>query len=225
MANLRICFPALLLLLVAAASLRADVFKGRSAPQQITAPSGWTASALDKSAKSYTQLVLTDETGDVGVMLLYQGGADLDLSLKEYADTILKQMIADLTDTDHTEWKKIKVDGIDALRCQLSGTRDNLKLKYLVTILKGKDSYSQVLAFTKRSAFTDHLDELTKISDSFRVSPQPPATPRPNIIRQGQGRQGPTASPWQLEKHEHRQPRRPTDGRGFPNGLLCDRYH
>jgi hypothetical protein len=153
----------------------AEVIKAPTAPVEITVPAEWTSSPLADGDDAAIKLMILDKDQSHGVIILYEPGAAMDLTLAEYGKMVITQMAGRHTEATYTDFKPVKVDGHDALRCELKGVRENIKLAYVVTVVKAEKSYDQVLAFSTQSQFADSKATLTKISDSFKVHAMPPA--------------------------------------------------
>lgn len=90
-------------------------------------------------------------------------------SLNQYADAKRDTMAMSLDNPTLTVSAQGKVNGDDAVRFELHGQLPNtsVKIGYVVTIIKTKTHYIQVIGWTQEEHFSDDLAELAGLANGF----------------------------------------------------------
>ena len=162
--------PLALFAILAGRASADTVVKGKDGPVQITVPDGWAEHELPDNGDFTVQLMAISEDGDLGAMVVYEAVKPQG-TLDDYAKKVVDQMEGRLSDATHTDSTPVKVDGKNALQCEIRGKRSDFNLVYVVTVLKTDDSYDQIVTWAKASSFDNSKKVLAKITDSFQVKP------------------------------------------------------
>ncbi len=142
--------------------------KAKDGLEEMVLPAGWEASTEPLSADSQLLAINADE--GTFVQLISENRQDLTLNLRQYAGTVLGNMIKRGTNGSHTAWRKLAVNGNDALRCEMKLTIEKAKLSYVVTILQTPDRLEQVLAWSDVTSFNRTRPDLEKLAADLRPS-------------------------------------------------------
>lgn len=97
----------------------------------------------------------------------YADGQTLD----EHTDILRNALMKQLTGSDATTPEKLTIDGIDARRYQVTGSKDGVKLAYVLTIIETNDQFHHIWSWTIPSKLNENGPILAQIGDSFRVNP------------------------------------------------------
>jgi hypothetical protein len=133
---------------------------------QLKLPSGWESKdfqldavqigAIDKKNGEYLELVAEDQ----------QNYTD---SLNQYAEAKRDTMALSLDNPHMTPGEGLRVNGLDAIRFELHGQlpNTNVSVGYVLTIMKTKAHYIQLIAWTKDSRFAANQAELAGLPAGF----------------------------------------------------------
>ena len=112
--------------------------------------------AIEKKSGEYLELVAEDQ----------QNYTD---SLPQYAEAKRDTMALSLDNPHMTPGEGLRVNGLDAIRFELHGQlpNTNVSVGYVLTIMKTKAHYIQLIAWTKESRFTAHQAELEGLPAGF----------------------------------------------------------
>jgi hypothetical protein len=133
---------------------------------QLSLGSGWTAvnfhiaavqiGAADKHAGEYVEVVAEDP-------------ADYTDSLQQYAQAKRDTMAMSLDNPGMTTAELLKVNGVDAIRYQIHGQLpdSNVSVGYVLTVLKTKTHYIQVIAWSLESRFSKCRPDLEGLVTGF----------------------------------------------------------
>jgi hypothetical protein len=172
-----------LLLMTAATHAGTTTIAAKSAPVSLDVPAGWVET---KPANNAIKLQVQNQKLDIGVMVIHEE-PQAELSLDDYAKRVVDAMADKLTEASHNDWDKVKLDGRDAERCELSGTRNGIQFTYLITVTKSDAGLDQVLGYATKSKFTNTKSAIRSVCDSFKQTKAQPVNTGPITVK---GRDG-----------------------------------
>jgi hypothetical protein len=112
--------------------------------------------AINKHAGEYVEIVVENRQDYVD-------------SLDEYAEAKRDTMALSLDNPRATPAQRVNVNGLDALRLELHGQLPNssVSVGYVLTVIKTKTHYIQVIGWTLESHFSDNQAELEGVATGF----------------------------------------------------------
>lgn len=133
---------------------------------KMTLPSGWTQFALPSSAY---QLYARNLAIDSGLLISSIESKDIQ-DWEAYARSLRATLANSLSEGSSSEDQRIKVNGFDAIRVDVSGDlRNGVKLHYLGTAIKAEQMLVWLVAWCAESRFTDNRSELEKLATGLRM--------------------------------------------------------
>jgi hypothetical protein len=112
--------------------------------------------ATDKHTGEYVEIVADDRQDYVD-------------SLEQYAEAKRDTMAMSLDNPRMTAAQRLTINGLDAMRFELHGQlpNSNVSIGYVLTVLKTKTHYIQVIGWTLESHFADNRAELEGLAGGF----------------------------------------------------------
>jgi uncharacterized protein DUF4190 len=101
-------------------------------------------------------MVITDAKNTVG-----------DMTLQQHHQLTRDHMLQKLQNSLATQSISLSVDGQPALQDEISGTREGISLVFLHTTVDEGQDYQQILAWTSKSRWAAHKQELGEVTNSF----------------------------------------------------------
>jgi hypothetical protein len=133
---------------------------------QLAVPQGWDSHDFHIDAVQIG--AMNKDRGEYGE-LIGENIEEYTDSLAQYADAKRDTMAMSLDNPTLTAGQQMKINGLDAIRFELHGQlpNSNTKIGYVVTVLKTKLHYIQVIGWTLDSHFDEHHDELAGLANGF----------------------------------------------------------
>lgn len=85
------------------------------------------------------------------LVLLTDLKIDFAGSLEEHTDVTSNAMLESMIDGEKSRAERIEINGLPAIRYEISGTIDNLRIDYIQTTVEAPDAFHQLLGWTIRS--------------------------------------------------------------------------
>jgi hypothetical protein len=90
-----------------------------------------------------------------------------DMTLPQHHQLTRDHMMQKMTNTSTTEPISTTIDGHTALQDEVTGTTQSANLVFLHTTVDEGDSFDQILAWTLKSRWQKHQQELREVTSSF----------------------------------------------------------
>jgi hypothetical protein len=152
-------------------STRADsknttTFTSPDGQYQLTLPDGWTTADFQVATAAIT--AMNKHRGEY-VELIVEDQANYTNSLLRYAQAKRDTMALSLDNPKLSQPVETKINGYDAVWCEIHGQLPNTdtSVGYLLTVLKTKGEYIQIVTWTKDSQFGDRKSELQALANGF----------------------------------------------------------
>jgi hypothetical protein len=133
---------------------------------ELTLPDSWEAADfhVDK-----VQIGAENKSRGEYVEVIAENQRDYTDSLTRYAQAKRDTMALSLDNPRLTEPQQTKINGLPAVRCEIHGQlpNTNTAVGYLLTVIKTKTHYIQIVAWVKDSHFSDRKGDLTSLADGF----------------------------------------------------------
>ncbi len=141
-------------------------FRSADGQYQLVLPKGWESTdfhvdtvqigAVNKHSGDYVELIVEDRQNYVD-------------SLDQYAEAKRDTMAMSLDNPHMTAAQRLTINGLDAMRFELHGQlpNSNVSVGYVLTIMKTKTHYIQVVGWTQDSHFSDNQGELEGLAGGF----------------------------------------------------------
>jgi hypothetical protein len=113
-------------------------------------------SAENKSRGEYVEVIAED-------------ASNYTSDIVRYAQAKRDTMALSLDNPRITAPQETKINDLPAVRCEIHGQipNTNTSVGYVLTVIKTKDHYIQVVAWVKESRFNDRQADLTSLADGF----------------------------------------------------------
>ncbi len=131
----------------------------------LTVPGNWRA--LD-SLHEEASLSYGNETREEYLILLTDPKADFDGSLEEHVDLTSSNMLDALEGAEVVSREALQVGGHDAIRVELRGTSDYVRIIYVQLTVETEDAFQQFLVWTLPSKLDEALPVFEKVLASIR---------------------------------------------------------
>lgn len=131
-------------------------------------PAGWEEQA-DENAEFSAQ----NPKDDMYLTVLSESQADFDLDLATYAETVVGILVDNTAGEITSGPTPLKVDGHDAIRYEVRGTSDDVKLVYIDTVIKGDRDFHQLATFTLQSSYGANKAGMEALADGFKITGAP----------------------------------------------------
>lgn len=92
-----------------------------------------------------------------------------DMTLDDYYELISESMRESMDNTTLTEPQSSEIDNSPALLFELHEEGDEVKISYLVALVKGESNYYQIVTWTLQDKFEDYKDLYMNIINSFET--------------------------------------------------------
>ena len=144
------------------------VMKSTDGKIEITVPKSWNEENLNNDvailqvadfSKEQYLLIITESTEDFAV----------DAAPSDYLELVLENIKTVSVNPIISEQKDIKINGLDATQCEVSAEIEKIKIKYLITVIKSKDQFIQVLAWSLSSKYAESKPALESATNSIKV--------------------------------------------------------
>ena len=160
----------LILVCLACKSLGAPhTLKSRDGKFELTVPADMAESTtLSKDA----DLQATNNSKEIFMFAISKPKSDYadDMTLDRLTEMVRKALMDQLSVTNSPEPESITVNGNSAIRYRLDGTKDGVKIAYLITNIETKDRFYRIYSWTSPSKYGENEKTLKEISESFRAS-------------------------------------------------------
>jgi hypothetical protein len=112
--------------------------------------------AVNKHADEYVEVIAEDQQNYVD-------------SLDQYAEAKRDTMAMSLDNPRMTAAQRLTINGFDAMRFELHGQlpNSNVSIGYVLTVIKTKTHYIQVVGWTQDSHFSDNRVQLEGLAGEF----------------------------------------------------------
>jgi hypothetical protein len=153
-------------------SLKNDpiTLRGPDGKFQITVPGDWSKST---DLHSKAEIQAANRLQEMYAIVLTEAKDDLDkgMTLGKFTDITKTSLTSKYTSPEATETQSVSVNGNDGMQYELQGTKENTKLRMLVTTVETPAHYHQILTWTLPSKWDDNKSTLKQVAESFRPAP------------------------------------------------------
>jgi len=152
------------------------VFKSRDGKFQLTVPADW---AEAPSLNDQADISGANRPKELYAFALIESKSDFPkgMTLDTFTDITRSSTMSKMTVTESPLPEKITINGYEARQYRLQGTKDDLKVVYLITTVETPDHFSQIYSWTEPSRLNENQLILKQVASSFRpVSDTGPGT-------------------------------------------------
>jgi hypothetical protein len=157
-----------LLISLAGCSSSPQTVQDKQKAIQVTLPAGWETAALPGGTDSAIQA--KRPARNAYVMVVAQPKKDLNnKTVREYADTIiaLEAQNRELSNRKTFPLKPLKINGADAVQCEMNATVRGSNVRYLMTFIETSNYWAQVLEWTSPNDWFDEQDDFRAVYESL----------------------------------------------------------
>ncbi|WP_426347977.1 hypothetical protein ACPWSR_09395 [Alloiococcus sp. CFN-8] len=133
---------------------------------EVTVPEDWEEIDNLNSSANLQIGNLQKEQYTIAISELASDFSD-SFGLQEYYDAIIPPMQQNITNAEVSDIENVKIDGNDAIQFHLTGEVDNIKITYLITVIKSQDYFHQIISWTLKSMYTEYEDLYKSIAGSL----------------------------------------------------------
>jgi hypothetical protein len=134
---------------------------------QIQAPDGY---AERTPPRKQINLELVNEAGGTTLLIISEDQKHFD-SLQAYGELVREMMTGRLKDPQADDGEKLELNGHPALRYEITGISNGLRMAFQVTIIQTETRFTQVVGSSIRSQFADHKQEFEKVGKTLKELP------------------------------------------------------
>ena len=117
---------------------------------------------------SQAQLQAANKAGEMYVIVIGDAKSTVpNMTLQQHHQLTRDHMLQRMENSSATATVSVNIDGHPALQDEVSGTQSGTALTFLHTTVDEGDSFEQVLAWTLRSRWHKHNEELRNVTNSF----------------------------------------------------------
>jgi hypothetical protein len=145
---------------------------------QLTVPGNW---SIEKDLNQEATLQVANRFAEQYAIVISESKQDFPakFDLDSFADIIMKNAKQTITSPIVSEIKTITINGYPAKQFEIEGTLDNIKAKWLYTMVDAPKNYHQILNWTLVSRYEQNKPVFLELINSFREieagAPPPPA--------------------------------------------------
>ena len=114
------------------------------------------------------ELQAANKAEEMYVMVIRDAKSSVrDMTLQQHHQLTRDHMLQRMENSSATDTLSVIIDGHPALQDEVSGTQSGTRLTFLHTTVDEGDSFQQVLAWTLKSRWQKHNEELRNVTNSF----------------------------------------------------------
>ena len=133
---------------------------------KITVPALW---ANMPKLNNVASLQVGDKSNEMYLIVITDSKADLDnFTLEQHHQRTRQRMLQKMKNSSATEPVSLTINGAPALQDEISGTQNGANVIFLHTTVDDGTHYQQILAWTLKSRWSNHRDQLRQITATFR---------------------------------------------------------
>jgi hypothetical protein len=142
--------------------------KSRDGKSEITVPANMSESpSLSKDA----QITAANRSNELYLFVLTNKKSSYgDQTLDEHTDVLRNALLKELTSADASSPENVTINGREARRYRITGTRDGIKLAYFMTVIDSANDFHHIWSWTEGSRAAENGPILYQIADSFRIT-------------------------------------------------------
>lgn len=142
------------------------IFRSADGQYQLKLPGGWESADFQLDT---VQIGAVNKHNGEYVELVAEDRQDYTDSLDQYAEAKRDTMALSLDNPRMTPGERVQVNGLDAVRFELHGQlpNSNTTVGYVLTVMKTKTHYIQVIGWTMESHFAADQADLQGLAGGF----------------------------------------------------------
>lgn len=134
---------------------------------QIQAPDGYSERTPPRKE---INLELVNEAEGTTLLIISENQKHFD-SLQAYGELVRDTMTRKLKDPQADSGEKLELNGNPALRYEITGISNGLRMAFQVTIIQTETRFTQVVGSSLRAQFADHKQEFEKVGKTLKELP------------------------------------------------------
>jgi hypothetical protein len=141
-------------------------FRSADGQYQLALTDGWESADFHLDAVQIG--AVNKHTGEY-VEVIAEDVQDYTDSLSQYAEAKRDTMAMSLDNPRMTAGERLQVNGLEAMRFELHGQvpNTNVSVGYVLTVMKTKTHYIQVIGWTQESHFAENQADLESVAGGF----------------------------------------------------------
>ena len=144
------------------------VLKSKDGKFQFTVPAEWIeAPGLNDQA----DIAAKNAPKELYAFVLTESKSDFpkDMTLDRFTDITRNAVMSKMTLTESPSPENITINGSDARRYRLVGSKGDLKVAYLISTVETPAHFHQIYTWTEPSRLNENGPVLNQVADSFRA--------------------------------------------------------
>jgi hypothetical protein len=144
--------------------------KSRDGKFELTVPAEMAAST---TLNDEAEIAATNTPKDLYVFVITKKKSyyPANMTLDKLTDLIRDEVMSKLSVTESPSPEKITVNGNDARRYRLAGSRESVNIVYFITVVETPEHFHHIYTWTDPAKLNQNEPILKQVADSFRSSP------------------------------------------------------
>jgi hypothetical protein len=149
---------------------------------QLTVPGSW---SIEKDLNDAANLQAGNRFAEQYAIVISESKQDFapKMDLNKYTGLIRKNISTSILDASITENSSITVNGYQALQFEVEGTTDDIRAKWLYTMIDAPKNYHQILAWSLVSKYSSNKPVFLDVINSFKETEGFVSTPKSLILQ------------------------------------------
>ena len=160
------------------------VIIGTDGKCQLTVPGSWSA---QKDLNDDANIQVGNLIAEQYAVVISEPKIDFtsEMGLSGFADLVRKGINESIKTPILSENQSLQINGYPALQFEVSGSVDNIRARWIYTVIDAPENYYQIIAWTLNSKYDTNRPVLLEVAGSFReiedsiALPPPPAPAKP----------------------------------------------
>lgn len=143
------------------------VVTGKDGKSQLTVPGSWKEQTrLNEEAS----LQVGNPFAEQYAIIITESKEDFteEMTLEDFTSLIRQNADEAITNAIISENKSLSINGYPAKQFEVSGSIDNIKAKWIYTLIDAPENYHQIMAWTLASRYEENKPVLLEVVNSFK---------------------------------------------------------
>lgn len=143
------------------------VITGTDGKSQITVPGNW---SIQKNLNDDATIQVANLRAEQYAIVISESKVDFtsEMTLSDFAEIIKENARNAITNPVMTEIKALSVNGHSAVQFEAEGSMNNIKAKWLYTIIDAPKNYHQIMTWSLQSKFEANRPAFVDLINSFK---------------------------------------------------------
>ena len=135
---------------------------------RVSLPDGWVQSPLPQPLQKVNAQIYAENLFiDSRLLITTDNKSDIQ-DFQAYAESIKTSLAAGLSSTRSSEMQRMKINGYDSIRFDISGVTQGVKIHYLMTVLQADTKVIKLNVWTVESRFSDNRSDFEQLASGLQ---------------------------------------------------------